>query len=675
MKKVFGIHPYIVTTSLILSSSALSSELEADLFSLSIEELLQVETDVAGFASESIGNSPSVVTVFSANEIQAYGVDNLFDLMNFVPGFQAVVGEKVNAQTKLQSRGVYLDNGYVLVMIDGVKLNEVSFGKASVYTPYIDLANAEKVEIIRGPGSAIYGSNAFLGVINIVTKKDDHLAMGVGNDQYSRFSFGLTEKVGNGVMAARFSHVKGDGSDVTLMDYETNQLSKTNKPFVHQELSISWENDQIELGYRFDRHELDGFVNLVGFHPANYYRSENQYVYTKFNYPLSAKTKFKAQFDYADHLIESSGFIADSDIPPFSHDILQGPYWGTTRLAAQMSISHELNHKVKLNLGAEFQQNEQDLAGIVTSHVRQDLQSATPAIDSNYVGLERFDKFGDFNGLLQEISSKAMFGEINWQIDDKQKLNVGGRYEDYNTAGDAFSPRISYINQITKNNNVKVIYSSAFRAPVTNELYSNDGITIGNPELDPELVNTIELQWLHNKANYSLESTLFNTQMTDLIVTKAIAGSEQFTFSNEVDREVTGVEFLGNVEIITDLTARSTFTYFISDTINASYPYFATGSVFWTKGKWRTNLHAIYRPESEGVNSFDPLATKLFESKEQLIVNLSLQYQMGKNLSFRLSGTNLGDQQFMNFEPRQSQNRYAVPQPGRQLSLTAKYAF
>lgn len=673
MKKVVGVYVGIVFSAFLLAPA--TNAKQDDLFSLSIEELLQVETDVAGFTSESIANSPSVVTVFSQQDIADYGVENVYDLMNFVPGFQATTGEKVGAQTKLQSRGVFLDNGYVLVMIDGVKLNEVSFGKASVYTPFIDLTNAEKVEIIRGPGSAVYGSNAFLGVINIVTKKDDHIKLGLSNDNGQRFSFGLTEDLFDGKFAASFMANKGNGADYDLMDYKSKQMVSTNKPYNHQQLSVSWANQSVELGYRQDEHQYDGFINLNGYHQDNYYHLENQYWYGKFSHKINQKLAFKGQLDFADHLIESSGFITSADIAPFSHDVLQGPYWGTQRLALQTSVNYQYSPVLTFSAGFEFQQNEQDLAGVVTSHIRSDGQSAQPAIDSNYVGLVRYSQLGDFEALLQTIRSRAWFGEGQWQISPDQRLYFGGRYETYSTAGDAFSPRISYVHKLNDKHQFKANYSQAFRAPVTNELYSNDGITLGNANLKPELIKTSELQWLMSHQMFSLESTFFHTELSDLIVNRPIAGSDKTSFFNDESDAVTGLEFLATADIYHNIRARATYSHYLSDTINGQYDNFATASLFWSAGKWRSNLHFIFRPKSHGKNSFVNGQQQIFSEQAQTIVNLALQYQMGKNLTLAFSGNNMFDKRYQAFEPRQNLNDYGVPQPGRSLVVSAKYTF
>ena len=90
--------------------------------------------------------------------------------MNYVPGMQLTRGDLVRAVPK-SMRAACIWTVAILVMINGERLNEVSFGKASVYTPYIPAQLIERVEFIRGPGSALYGSNAFLGVMNIILRR------------------------------------------------------------------------------------------------------------------------------------------------------------------------------------------------------------------------------------------------------------------------------------------------------------------------------------------------------------------------------------------------------------------------------------------------------------------------------------------------------------------------
>ncbi|MEC8208033.1 MAG: ferric-rhodotorulic acid transporter, partial [Pseudomonadota bacterium] len=98
-----------------ISSVAHSAE-EQDLFSLSFEDLLEVHVDLATKTTETLSSVPSTMTVFNRKQIQALGIDNAYEIMNFVPGMQSTRGDWVGAVPKDHARGVYLDSGNVLVM-------------------------------------------------------------------------------------------------------------------------------------------------------------------------------------------------------------------------------------------------------------------------------------------------------------------------------------------------------------------------------------------------------------------------------------------------------------------------------------------------------------------------------------------------------------------------------
>ena len=141
-----------------------------ELMKMDLEELLNVKISVASKFNEEQVLSPSNVTVFTKKEIERMGLRSLDELINFVPGFQSQKQVSYGNSSTIQVRGKP-ENGYlskdVLVLKDGVRLNDYLTGGSSFITRSINIQNLEKIEIIRGPGSALYGSNAFLGVINL----------------------------------------------------------------------------------------------------------------------------------------------------------------------------------------------------------------------------------------------------------------------------------------------------------------------------------------------------------------------------------------------------------------------------------------------------------------------------------------------------------------------------
>ena len=107
----------------VYTTPLLASEAE-DLFALSFEDLLDVHVDIASKTLETLASAPSTITVFNRQKIASLGVNNAFELMNFVPGMQSTRGDWVGAVPKDHARGVYLDSGNILVMINGERLNE-----------------------------------------------------------------------------------------------------------------------------------------------------------------------------------------------------------------------------------------------------------------------------------------------------------------------------------------------------------------------------------------------------------------------------------------------------------------------------------------------------------------------------------------------------------------------
>jgi len=178
----------ILSLSLLVYGSQFSVALHTtehsdDFFSMSLEELMQVEITGSTLTSESYNTVPSAVTVFSHDQIKRMGLDSLDELINIVPGFQSYRSTRSANSISTSSRGRRVGNASaeILLLIDGQRLNDPRTS-GSMLVPKLPLMQIERVEFIRGPGSAVYGSNAMLGVINVITRSDvNEIGAGVGS--------------------------------------------------------------------------------------------------------------------------------------------------------------------------------------------------------------------------------------------------------------------------------------------------------------------------------------------------------------------------------------------------------------------------------------------------------------------------------------------------------------
>ncbi|NVK25471.1 MAG: TonB-dependent receptor [Gammaproteobacteria bacterium] len=660
-------------------SQQLHAQEQIDFFDMSIEQLINVETQVASIRSESIKDTPSVVTTFSQAEIRSLGVSELFDLMNFVPGFQSVTGEFVSSHKKLQSRGVYLDSGYVLIMVDGVRLNESSFGKASVYTPYIDLTNVEKVEVIRGPGSEIYGSNAYLGVVNVVTKKSNDSMLEIGSHNHEKFTANLHKKYEFGDLAINLALIEGDGETYpqSLLNIDDVSSSyKNNKPYKHQQFSVSFGNDVYSLQYKIDGHELDRFVNLEGYHPDNRFDALNQYFSGSFNHEFANKINWQTLVNYSQHEMKSAGYIQSGDIRPYSQDFILGPRWSTRDKNVRTQLSYDIQQNMSMKAGIEWLESEHYEAGALTTHLTPDSSSTIP-LDNYYLGgVTEFTSIGDYQALENTIESVALYGQFKWQVDQTRTLNLGGRYEKYQELDDRFTPRISYIQKLNEQNQFKLIYSEAYRAPVTNELYSDDGVTLGNPNLKAEQVSTIEAQYLYKQVNWSAEITGFHNSMDDLIISKPIGNTGRTQFQNGGSETISGIEALGYYRVNQHVKLRGTVTSYLTSTVESSYSHFATLALLSEYQDIQVGVNTIYRPKVEVTDGFRLASQQqVFSEDDLFLVNANITYNLGRSISLTLNATNLFDENYDIYEPRQNLNNYKVPQQGRMVKFSVGYRF
>jgi len=147
-----------------------------DVFEMSLEELMEVEVYTASKYKQKVSEAPSSVTIITADDIKKYGYRTLADILRSARGFYTTYDRNY---TYLGVRGFGRPgdyNGRILFLIDGHRINDSIYGSIMVgNTFYLDVDNIERIEIVRGPGSSLYGNNAFFAVINVITKNGGDL--------------------------------------------------------------------------------------------------------------------------------------------------------------------------------------------------------------------------------------------------------------------------------------------------------------------------------------------------------------------------------------------------------------------------------------------------------------------------------------------------------------------
>ena len=634
---------------------------EQDLFSLSFEDLLNVQVDIASKTNETLSSVPSTISVFSRKQIQALGVDNAYEVMNFVPGMQSTRGDWVGAVPKDHARGVYLDSGNVLVMINGERVNESSFGKASVYLPYIPVEVIEKIEFIRGPGSALYGSNAFLGVMNIVTSKERNaLQLVVGNNgRYGatgRFNTSLSDDTS---LFASFSYDQKDGESYP-------QGVKDPLEALYLEAGVDYK--KLQLRARYNETSLDEFLNLAGYSKQNQHNSDNTFVGIKYNWINNDKLKLDSSYSFTKHNISSAGLIATFDDIP---DFLVGPAWQTTDSKFETELSYQFDNQWQLAAGIEYSEAKQTEAGVRTSYYDFDSEQIIidPAFEQQ--GIVSVMEFPEFSSLKFTFETLSAYGQLKIPYSDTLTLFIGARYDDVKDIDSKLSPRLAGVYKINSEHTVKLQYGESFRTPVTNELFSNDDVTIGNPSLRSESIKTTELVWHYKTSELQANTVLFYNELNDFInIEPTLSDDALFTFTNSFNTQNSGIELDSTWQSSKDFSITGTYTQYFEDPINASFKRFASIiSSYNLSDSWQVSLNLLWRDTVEV--SSDTGAH--FKQSAYSLLGGSLKWQLNNNSQLMLKAENLLGKKYNAFDPRIDNG--AVAGTTEELSLHYQFNF
>lgn len=634
---------------------------EQDLFSLSFEDLLNVQVDIASKTNETLSSVPSTISVFSRKQIQALGVDNAYEVMNFVPGMQSTRGDWVGAVPKDHARGVYLDSGNVLVMINGERVNESSFGKASVYLPYIPVEVIEKIEFIRGPGSALYGSNAFLGVMNIVTSKERNtLQLVLGNNgRYGatgQFNTSLSDDTS---LFASFSYDQKDGESYP-------QGVKDPLEALYLEAGVDYK--KLQLRARYNETSLDEFLNLAGYSTQNQHNSDNTFVGIKYNWINNDKLKLDSSYSFTKHNISSAGLIATFDDIP---DFLVGPAWQTTDSKFETELSYQFDNQWQLAAGIEYSEAKQTEAGVRTSYYDFDSEQIIidPAFEQQ--GIVSVMDFPEFSSLKFTFETLSAYGQLKIPYSDALTLFIGARYDDVKDIDSKLSPRLAGVYKINSEHTVKLQYGESFRTPVTNELFSNDDVTIGNPSLRSESIKTTELVWHYKTSELQANAVLFYNELNDFInIEPTLSDDALFTFTNSFNTQNSGIELDSTWQSSKNFSITGTYTQYFEDPINASFKRFASIiSSYNLSDSWQVSLNLLWRDTVEVSSE----TGAHFKQSAYSLLGGSLKWQLNNNSQLMLKAENLLGKKYNAFDPRIDDG--AVAGTTEELSLHYQFNF
>lgn len=683
------------------------------------QQLKEVVVSASGFEQE-IKNAPASITVIDRKELEKKRVGNLAEALADVEGIDVGAAAGKSGGLNISIRG--MPSEYTLILIDGRRQNSAGNvtpnGFGETQTSFMPPVSAiERIEVIRGPMSTLYGSDAMGGVINIITRKVGKTWSGSVSTDYtlqeksdfgdiSAANFYLSGPLKQDMLglairgsawhreAADIRYANQNGAEITPVmganpvkaDINNFGLRFTLTPTSDHDLSL--EIDQGRQKYDNSKGQL-GTQSLKGG-----YGPEQRYNRDQITLAHTGRYSFgRWDTSYMDNRTETLG----RTIPPGTPSAIAGDarvLKVTSKVFDTKLVTGLDNHVV--SVGGQW----------------RDANMRDGVAPANFA-----------------YTQTALFAEDEWSLTDNLALTVGARYDHHSTFGNKVSPRIYTTWSATPNWTIKGGVSNGYKTPSIEQLA--DGINgfgaqgtlplIGNPNLKPETSTTFELGSLYdNLQGFTAGLTIFNNEFKDKITSGSgllncsYAGApnrpgcvsfgdwpnvDEFGQNVNVDKASThGLELNTRIPINAQWHARANYTFTKSKQksgSNSGKPLTDTpkhalnASLNWQPNeRWNGWLRGEYRSNRfrDPGTSASTIAAKesLGDYKSYGLLHVGGSYKVNSQFTLNAAIYNLFNKNFIAYTPYtvpgnkpvvEYRNLYVNSQDARRLWVSAKYEF
>lgn len=448
----------------------------ASVFDMTLEELLHVKVTVASRRDEVVREAPAVVTIVSRAEIEAFGARNLMDIVNRLPSMQ-VVGHAgfYGNKTQIRAQPNSSQDRHTLILLNGRPVREnINGGNNAYFYLGFPISTIESIEIIRGPGSVLYGSNAFAAVINIKTRST---TPGTTTSEVSA-TYGTYETQDlNGLLM---------GCTSNLVNYLASaRVSRSDGP------NIRWTDNAGTTDALHYSDDSDSIYVNIGNESVNLQAAYNRYSPGDFG-TLGTLTE-------AVYISDVETFFADVGLI----------YQINDNSSAHLNLTLNTFTWDGSNDGITFfeRRNSQNL-------ILEPMLKNTPMEGLNLVagGTLEYDEFGGRELIDHSHIIHSIYVQGDYQVNEWLKPVLGLQYNKADHEDGNYSPRFGLVIAPECNWGAKLLYSEAFRRPSAVEGYLDSSFLLGNTELDPEIIETYEAQLNYESRVCQIDLTYFHSR-------------------------------------------------------------------------------------------------------------------------------------------------------------------
>lgn len=550
-----------------------------DFYNLSLAELGQIEISIATGNSTPLDRAPATATVISSGEILAMGARNLNEVLETVPGLHVSLSSLSRLDSVYSIRGIHTGlNPQVLLMLNGVPVQyNAQGGRPTLFR--LPVTSIERVEVIRGPGSAVYGADAYAGVINVITKDAgaiDTTQMGGGAGSFDTRDLWLqTAGEWNDIgIALSVAYQESGGDDQRRVSTDLQSALdaalgtdasrapgalSTRYSVLDTHLAITSSQVQFNLWNWYSRDAGVGAgaaqaLDPVGRDDSNLWLGDITYHFNSDTsvWDNSIRTSYfhydqESQFvllpPETQLLIGSDGNIDFQNpvgLVRFTDGYLGRP--GGLAKDAQLDFVSIYQgwdaHRLRFAVGSRYQ----SIAPREQKNFGPGVIAGTElVVDGTLTNVSHTP-----NVFLPDSSRTIRYLSVQdeWQLAQSLQFTAGIRHDDYSDFGATTNPRMALVWTASDQLTTKLLFASAFRAPSFTEQFSkNNPVSLGNPDLQPEQIDTAELSFAYSfTPDLSANLTLFEYRAKDMIEFIQDENATTKTADNARDQDGRGFE-------------------------------------------------------------------------------------------------------------------------------------
>lgn len=503
---------------LVSAGRVVGAESDDDLFALDLDDLMQVQVTVASARGEALRETPVLVSRLDASEARQYGLQTLAEWLSMLPG---VIEQDTAISTEAVMMRGLVDgfNQKVLFLLDGVPYWQPTHG--DIPLPAIPLSLISHIEIIRGPGGVIYGTNATAGVINVVTRRDHQrdATLAVGSHDSWRGESYQQYRADEHVLSLAVSASAGPAYDGDFTDRpvpgsfppDTPRNGEVPRDKQQQSAFVHYQYGDLQLRWHGFETESDGLAAAASLINTSTLEYEGQQIAVDYQHDLNPAHRLQW---FTDATLYTLSIPTDRQLA------------GITNGLQTFANDGDDNRRYRAGLRWQWTVAEQQFwqAGLVREQRRSGEYRLFNRDTGNLLAVQM---------PADESNELAGYGQWDARF-DAWRVVLGARRIDSEQFGAEWLPRGSLHWDFLPAHNLRLVYSEGYNAPTflqLNVLVPPNAV-IGNPELAAEQIENLELAWSWQQPQHSLTVTAFRLDITDAIRRQQIAGTTSVTYVN-----------------------------------------------------------------------------------------------------------------------------------------------